>query len=39
MKAGTHGDDPTLQLYVCFGVTDMPAAMSRVRSWTHRRPA
>jgi uncharacterized protein len=32
MKAGTHGEEPTPQIYVYFNVTDMQATMARVRS-------
>ena len=31
MKAGIHGDDPAPQIYAYFSVTDMAAAMARVR--------
>jgi hypothetical protein len=32
MKAGTHGDDPSPQIYVYFNVSDLGAAAERVRA-------
>jgi predicted enzyme related to lactoylglutathione lyase len=32
MKAGVHGGDPAPQVYVFFNVTDMQAAIARVRA-------
>jgi predicted enzyme related to lactoylglutathione lyase len=32
IKAGTHGDDPTPQIYVYFYVADLEAAAARVRA-------
>lgn len=31
-KVGTHGDDPTPQIYVYFNVADLAAAADRVRT-------
>jgi predicted enzyme related to lactoylglutathione lyase len=32
IKAGTHGDDPSPQIYVYFNVPDLEAAATRVRA-------
>ena len=32
LKAGSHGDDPTPQIYVYFHVPDLDAASARVRA-------
>ena len=32
LRAGTHGDDPTPQIYVYFNVHDLPAAIARVKA-------
>jgi hypothetical protein len=32
IKVGTHGDDPSPQIYVFFNVTDLEAAVARVRA-------